>query len=68
MMITMLRHALCRWAYATRGATAIEYSIIAGCISLAIVTAVLLLGDDLSGIFDSIAQRIGEAAGRVDEE
>lgn len=45
-----------------KGATAIEYGLIAGGISLAIVTAVFLFGDNLSALFDTIAAKMGQAA------
>lgn len=37
------------------GATAIEYGLIAGLISVVIITAVTLAGDNLTGTFDLIA-------------
>lgn len=48
-----------------KGATAIEYGLIAGGISLAIVTAVFLFGDNLSALFDTIAGKMGEASAQV---
>ncbi len=47
------------------GATAIEYGLIAGGISLAIVAAVFAFGDDLSTLFNSIADSMNSAAGQV---
>ncbi|HRH20852.1 MAG TPA: Flp family type IVb pilin [Brevundimonas sp.] len=44
------------------GATAIEYGLIAALISVAIITAVTLLGTNLSNTFDSIAQTLGGTA------
>lgn len=49
-----------------KGATAIEYGLIAGGISLAIVAAVFLFGDELSALFDSLADKMAEA--RADAE
>lgn len=37
------------------GATAIEYGLIAGLVSVVIITAVTLAGDNLTGTFDAIA-------------
>ncbi len=37
------------------GATAIEYGLIAGLISVVIIAAVTLVGVDLQGIFNAIA-------------
>lgn len=51
-----------------QGATAIEYGLIAGGISLAIVTAVFLFGDSLSSMFSTIADKMAEAEGKVGEE
>ncbi len=36
------------------GATAIEYGLIAGLVSVVIVTALVLLGPKLTAVFDSI--------------
>lgn len=47
------------------GATAIEYGLIAGGISLAIMAAVFLAGDSLSAMFGSISSALSDAAGRV---
>lgn len=48
------------------GATAIEYGLIAGGISLAIVAAVFAFGDDLKTMFNSLATAMGEASTDVD--
>jgi pilus assembly protein Flp/PilA len=48
-----------------KGATAIEYGLIAGGISLAIVTAVFLFGDELSSLFSTIAGKMEEAGADV---
>lgn len=40
------------------GATAIEYGLIAGLIAFVIITAVTLLGGDLTGIFQGLADAI----------
>ena len=48
------------------GATAIEYGLIAGGISLAIVTAVFAFGDDLESIFGQMSTAMSNAAGRVE--
>jgi pilus assembly protein Flp/PilA len=44
------------------GATAIEYGLIAGGISLAIVAAVFAFGGSLSGMFDKLATTMSDAA------
>lgn len=48
------------------GATAIEYGLIAGGISLAIVAAVFAFGDDLQGVFEKIGTAMSSAAGEVE--
>jgi pilus assembly protein Flp/PilA len=48
------------------GATAIEYGLIAGGISLAIVAAVFAFGDDLESMFDTIGSAMDAAASEVE--
>lgn len=38
-----------------RGATAVEYGLMVALIAVAIIGVVVLLGDNLSGLFDSVA-------------
>ena len=45
-----------------KGATAIEYGLIAGCISLAIVAAIFAFGGSLQDLFSLIAGKMGNAA------
>jgi pilus assembly protein Flp/PilA len=40
------------------GATAIEYGLIAGLVAVAIITAVTLVGTDISALFTSIAGKV----------
>ncbi len=40
------------------GATAIEYGLIAGLIAVVIIAAVTLLGGDIAGVFQGIADAI----------
>ena len=44
------------------GATAIEYGLIAALISVVIITAVTLVGSNLSGVFNSIATALSSAS------
>jgi pilus assembly protein Flp/PilA len=44
------------------GATAIEYGLIAALISVVIITAVTLVGSQLSGVFNSIASSLSTAS------
>ena len=48
-----------------KGATAIEYGLIAGGISLAIVAAVFAFGGSLKGLFSALATTMSSAAGKV---
>jgi len=43
------------------GVTAIEYGLIAGLIAVAIITAITLVGTDLSGLFTGIAGDVAAA-------
>ncbi len=54
------------YIYAEDGATAIEYGLIAGGISLAIVTAVFAFGGDLNTIFGRMSTAMSSAAANVD--
>ncbi len=44
------------------GATAIEYGLIAALISVVIITAVTLVGTNLSNTFNTIASKLGSAS------
>jgi len=50
------------------GATAIEYGLIAGGISLGIVAALFAFGDDLAAIFDSMAGVMSERSDEVADD
>lgn len=43
------------------GATAIEYGLIAGLISVAIIVAVTAIGDDLTAVFEAISEKLQAA-------
>ena len=47
------------------GATAIEYGLIAGGISLAIVTAIFAFGGSLSSLFSTLATKMASANSKV---
>lgn len=49
------------------GATAIEYGLIAGGISLAIVASVFAFGDDLQGVFETIGTAMDNAEAAVED-
>jgi pilus assembly protein Flp/PilA len=48
-------HAARSFVGETSGATAIEYALIGTIISIVVVTSVTLIGTNLSGFFDSVA-------------
>lgn len=50
------------WKTCTKGATAIEYGLIAGGISLAIVAAVFAFGNSLSSLFNNVSTKMNQAA------
>lgn len=64
-MLTKLIARVQAYVQSKEGATAIEYGLIAGGISLAIMAAVFLAGGSLSAMFNSISSALGEAAGKV---
>jgi pilus assembly protein Flp/PilA len=51
-----------RFAKDTSGATAIEYGLIAGMVSVVIITALTLIGPQLASIFGQIATALTGAA------
>ena len=48
-----------RWFSAQKGATAIEYALIASLIAVAIITAVQTLGDNASDTFNTVSAQLG---------
>jgi pilus assembly protein Flp/PilA len=53
--IKTMKTLLSRFAHDESGATAIEYGLIAGLISVVIITAVTLVGTRLSAKFNAVA-------------
>ena len=49
-----MKYIVSRFTKDESGATAIEYGLIAGLVSVVIVTALVLLGPKLTGVFTSI--------------
>ncbi len=45
------------------GATAVEYGLIVGVLAVAIIAAVVLLGDQLSALFNGVTGGLGEIDG-----
>ena len=50
--------ACCRAIESEAGVTAIEYGLIAALIAVAIITAITLVGTDLSTLFTSVAGKL----------
>ncbi|RLV56678.1 Flp family type IVb pilin [Aeromicrobium phragmitis] len=44
-----------------RGATAVEYGLIVALIAVAIIAAVTLLGDELTDLFGTVSNEVGNA-------
>lgn len=44
-----------------QGATAIEYGLIAGLIAVVIIAALTALGEDITGVFESISNAISDS-------
>ncbi len=53
--LNTLRKMVAQWQGDTQGATAIEYSLIAAFVSSAILTIVFVLGVNVQGLLQSIA-------------
>ena len=60
-----MKNLLSRFSNDESGATAIEYGLIAGLISVLIVTALVLLGPKLQGVFTTITTALPGAAAAV---
>lgn len=48
-----------RFIHDERGATAVEYALLVALISVAIITAVRTLGQNMNAIFNNIATQLG---------
>ncbi len=56
---------LSRFAGDEGGATSLEYGLIAGFVSVAILSAVVSLGDDVNSIFTSLSTDLDAAASGI---
>jgi pilus assembly protein Flp/PilA len=56
--VSIMRHLLRRFINNESGVTAIEYGLIASLIAVVIITAVKLVGTDLSATFNAIANNL----------
>lgn len=59
MYSILTRYMLTRYMTNRSGATAIEYGLIAALVSVVIITAVTLMGTNLTTTFNSIATALG---------
>ena len=66
-MITKLMAMYHAYKSDIKGATAIEYGLIAGGISLAIVASVFIFGERLAGLFSAIAEAMTDAESKAKE-
>jgi pilus assembly protein Flp/PilA len=57
-----MRNLVTRLIKSEKGATAIEYGLIAALIAVVIITAVSLLGSNLSTVFNSVATSLSGTA------
>ena len=58
-MLELFRTWLITWVRDERGASAVEYGLMVALIAAVIITAVTLLGGNLSSLFNSVANTIG---------
>lgn len=58
-MLKLIAKAQAQFMADDKGATAIEYGLIAAGIAVAIMATVALLGDRLDGMFNSVATQLG---------
>lgn len=58
-----MKNAIVKFLRDEEGATAIEYGLIAGLISVAIAVVVGTIGGNLSLVFDDISAKLATAAG-----
>lgn len=59
--MTRFGSMIARFARDERGATAVEYGLIAGLIAIGILLALTIFGNSVSGLFNSVASRSGTA-------
>jgi pilus assembly protein Flp/PilA len=57
-MLAYLSALLADRARGDRGATAVEYGLMVALIAVVIIGAVILLGDNLSAMFDGVADNV----------
>ena len=60
-----MREAVFRFAKNNRGATAIEYGLIAAAVALGIAAAVAGMGGNIGGVFGTLSQRLAPTESSV---
>lgn len=60
-LVALVSFAQDRLKREEKGATAVEYGLMVGLIAVAIITAVTLLGGNLTALFTNIAGKLGVA-------
>jgi pilus assembly protein Flp/PilA len=58
-LMTLVAFAEDRLKREEKGATAVEYGLMVGLIAVVIIAAVVLLGNHLSDLFNTIASKLG---------
>ena len=58
-----MRNFIKRLLSEERGATAIEYGLIAGLIAVVIIGALTVTGTSLKSVFENVSNKLGEVAG-----
>ncbi len=61
----VVKQSLSRFAGDEGGATSLEYGLIAGFVSVAILSAVVSLGDEVSSIFTSLSSDLEAVASGI---
>ncbi len=61
----VMMQALSRFVGDEGGATSLEYGLIAGLVSVAILSAVVMLGDSVSSIFSSLSSDLEAMASGI---
>ncbi|SFK79816.1 Flp family type IVb pilin [Geodermatophilus ruber] len=62
-LVSLVAFAQDRLKRDEKGATAVEYGLMVGLIAVAIIFAVMTLGDDLADLFTDVSTEVGNAGG-----
>ncbi len=61
--ITAYRHGIGELLRSRSGVTAMEYGLIAASVALAFLAIVILVSDDIGGMFTTVSESVNNAAG-----